>query len=1415
MPRQSAALATFNRGRVSALALARNDIDRIAMSAEVQTNYVPRVLGSMMLRPGLQYIDSTLSDNPAHHVPFVFSTDDTALLELTNESMRVRVNETVVSRTAVSTTLRGGDFASESPATLFTKLTDPGTLPAAGGSEQDIVFSSDGQFMAHINSTATDVYHISGTTFTRIQGLPAGNGARFSHDSQLFAITNGTNLRVYYPVGSGASTVWTQVTNSPLTIATGGRGLDFSPDGTLLAFSNVTTSPYCDVYSISGSGVSVTFTQVTGGDAGEFCNAADYPTGNGRDVRFSWDGRYMAIAHDTSPFVTIYSINGTTFTKLANPGTLPTGAGQGIAWSRDGGWLAVGHTTTPFVTIYAISGTTFTKQTNPGTLPTGNGWRVDFTSDNQFLAVAHTTTPFVTIYRNVSGTWTKQTNPSTLPDGNASGVGFSWNNRFLGVNHATSQFITLYENYNWLDMDGTGASSTYSSGGGAYETAFTQTITGASPVAAGASGMNVRNVIEGSLLTRTGSKVKLTFKSATSGTQSFIIDKCYIGKQASSGDAYDFASAPTQVTFNGGSAGFTIANGGNTLTSDEIVFDFDGSDIIVSFHTVGTTGEGFSVKTAASAAMQAYYKNAADDSATVNATGYTDMSRDLAGLTSIQTLDATDGGAGLFFVGTLYNEAKRVQAVSVLDADVDVEHALRITVQQGKLMLRVGTEYGEEDLITETTLGEGEHSLAFTPTTNLFFVQFASNTEHSSILASCQIEGSGDMALSTVWSTSDLDFINYTQSGDIVYVACQGKPRYKIERRATNSWSVVKYQPDDGPFRALNTSLITMTPSALSGDITLAASRDFFRETHVGALIKIRSAGQQTDDSFNGANQFSSTNIRVTGVDTARSISITRAGTWSATVTLQRSLSEPGNWTDAVTFTSNGTSTYTDDLDNQIVYYRIGIKTGDYTSGTANIDMEYASGGIVGTARVTAFNSRTNVDAIVLNRFGSTDASENWNEGVWSDFRGHPSAVTIYEGRLGWAGKDRLTLSVSDAYESFDEELEGDSGPINRTIGQGPVDQINWLIYSKTLILGGEGAEHSVGTTAFDEVLTPDNYHSDPVTNIGSAPVSAVKVDKDVIFAARTRTDVYQLSYQSDVYDYSAAKLNRLIPEICDAGIVRIEYQKYPDTRLHCVLEDGTVALLIFEREEDVVCWVDVTTDGLIEDVVVLPADDGVAEDKVYYVVNRTINGATKRYLEKWAIETDCQGSTLNKQADSFITFTNGPASATVTGLDHLEGESVVVWADGKCLDDSNGDIATFTVSSGSISLTNDGSAYSATTGIVGLPYTAQFKSTKLAYAAAGGSAFNVKKKLARVGLIMAYVHAKGLKYGDSFSYLNDLPSMENGQAVDEDAVRTHYDEPKLPTKAGWDTDSRLCLQSQAPRPCTVLAAVVEMEANG
>lgn len=93
MPTQNVARLNFNRGRVSRKALSRTDIERVELSAEIQTNYVPRILGSMMVRPGLEYIDTTLNNAEAWHIPFVKSTDDTALVEFTDLAVRFRHDE--------------------------------------------------------------------------------------------------------------------------------------------------------------------------------------------------------------------------------------------------------------------------------------------------------------------------------------------------------------------------------------------------------------------------------------------------------------------------------------------------------------------------------------------------------------------------------------------------------------------------------------------------------------------------------------------------------------------------------------------------------------------------------------------------------------------------------------------------------------------------------------------------------------------------------------------------------------------------------------------------------------------------------------------------------------------------------------------------------------------------------------------------------------------------------------------------------------------------------------------------------------------------------------------------------------------------------------------------------------------------
>ena len=775
---------------------------------------------------------------------------------------------------------------------------------------------------------------------------------------------------------------------------------------------------------------------------------------------------------------------------------------------------------------------------------------------------------------------------------------------------------------------------------------------------------------------------------------------------------------------------------------------------------------------------------------TSNVTGWTD--NDESGATS-----AWVSGGYLGLTGTGTNAAIRDQQVTVSAANQNIEHALRVIVQRGPVAFSVGSTLGGSEYIEQTVLDTGYHSLAFTPAGN-FFIRFSNDLKRIALIDSVSVEAAGAMVIPAPWGETSLSLVRADQSGDILFVACKNFLQRKIERRGTRSWSLVWYLSDNGPYLNENTKEITIAASATSGNITLTASRGIFDSGHVGCLFRVRSEGQRVSASIAAANTFTNT-IEVTGTGEQRRIAITLTGTWSATVTLQRSVGVTGNWVDVSTFTTNQSITYADALDNQSVFYRIGIKTGQYTSGTVTATLDYPLGSITGVARVTGYTSAIVVSAEVLSEFGGTTGSKFWAEGSWSSVSGFPSAVAFYEGRLWWAGKNGIYGSVSDDFYNYNPDTIGDSGPINRTVGSGPVDDINWILPLQRLILGAEGAEHSVRATSFDEVLTPSNFNIKEASTQGSNSTLAVKIDSRGVFVQRGGSRLFELAFDVEVGDYRSNEATLVVPEVGEPSIEHVAVQRLPDTRIHCIRSDGIAAVLVYNPVENVLCWVTVETDGDIEDAVVLP---GAVEDSVYYVVKRTINGATKRYLELWALEEEARGDTFTMTSDSFLTY-EGTAVSSLSGLSHLEGEEVVVWGNGK-------DLGRKTVVSGVI----DTLPEPVTTAVVGLPYTAQWKSTKLAFVLKDEPLqLTFHKRIFQIGFVLADAYPQSLTFGPSFDVMDDMPLYENSEEVGDD-VRESYDEELIEFPGEWSNDSRVCVQAASPRPVTVLAAVLAYESE-
>lgn len=786
---------------------------------------------------------------------------------------------------------------------------------------------------------------------------------------------------------------------------------------------------------------------------------------------------------------------------------------------------------------------------------------------------------------------------------------------------------------------------------------------------------------------------------------------------------------------------------------------------------------------------------------------------------------STSGGTATFGAGLTLNavniggNAIVRQAVTVAAGDRGIEHALRIVVARGPVLFRAGQSAGSDNFIQETYLREGEHSLALTPNSN-FIIEFETNENVDRKVTSVQIESSGNVSLTAPWSTADLSILHYTQSVDVMFVAIDGKQQYRIERRDSRSWSVVKYYANDGPFLG-PTQNIRLKLGQTYGNTTLTASKPFFKQTHVGALIRVFNSGQRATFKL-GADETFTEPIRVSGVtgetSNDRDWSYTISGTWAGTLRVQRSFDGPDvgfqdyplDFEDGTDkdITSNVTHTNGDKDDNAIIWYRIGFPTGMYISGTATVSFDYDGGGGYAIVRIVGFTNSTTVDVEVLKSGWGTAYTRDWSEGSWSQRRGFPTATVLYEGRLWWFSGALLQGSISDAYDSFNQEQLGDAGPIIRSLGEGPVDAINFALALKRLVIGTTGAELSVKSSNFEEPLTPSNLTIKPTSNQGSQTLTrAVAADGRGVFVQRSGSRIYELVFDGSSLDYAANDLTILHPDLLASGVVDIAIQRQPDTRIHVVMGNGKVAVLTYEPSEDLICWSRIETDGVIERAAVLPGTD---EDQVYYVVKRTVNGSDVRYLEKVALRSECIGGTVCKLAHSLVTFSQ-TASTTVSGFTHLVGEYVIVWADGAALVDSDGN-PTLHLVSGAGQITT---ATAVAVGMAGLPYEARYKSTKLAYAAAQGTPLNMQKRVDHLGIIARNMHHNALRFGRDYDHLDPLRQVFEAAVTAAGTIHDDFDEPLTEFPGEWDTDSRLCLKGQAPFPVELLAATLSIETHG
>jgi hypothetical protein len=764
----------------------------------------------------------------------------------------------------------------------------------------------------------------------------------------------------------------------------------------------------------------------------------------------------------------------------------------------------------------------------------------------------------------------------------------------------------------------------------------------------------------------------------------------------------------------------------------------------------------------------------------------------------------------------------------VTTSSASTEHALRIVVTRGPITFRCGSTDGGDEYIAETELKNGEHSLAFTPTGS-YWVQFSTIAQVIRKVSSITVESAGVMELPTIWGNSDLPILQIDQSLDVMFLACDGKKQQRIERRGDTSWSVVDYDADDGPFLGTNQSAITMTPAATEGNTTLTASEPFFTSAHVGGLMRVYHEGQKVETYLANDNVYTPT-ILVTGVNETnyndREFDVTIAGTWSGTLRTQRSFDgediEFHNFRRAQTvstidITANASYTNDDNEDNAITYYRLGFEENTYTSGEASVNIDYNGGGGHGICRIVGFTSATVVDIEILTPFKGKHASRDWQEGSWSGAQTYPTAVKLADGRLWWFGDDKEWGSVSDGYESFDETFIGDAGPLIRSIAMGGRNKARWAANGGALFVGCDSRLVNVRASSIDEIMTPSNFNNKSVGKIGSAQKTPIELADDrVLFVETAGDSIYELTWSSEKARYLATDFSKLTTDIFATGIRQMAIQNRPDQRIWVCNENADATCIVFEPGQQVIAHIPISTKDtgamtdIIESIAILP---GSEQERVYMSVKRSVGGGFVRYIEKLAKDSEALPGDICKVVDSHVVF--GSGSATISGLDHLEGRMVVAWMDGDSVNDSGTTNQTeFLVSGGEITLPS----VPATGGCVGLPYRWRYKSPRLAYGVEGGTPMLKNKSLSSVGLMMADYVRSGIKYGTEFDNdshpLFSLPTLQNGKTATEVVSGPDADEELHSVSGAIGFDDRLVLEGRSPKPATVNALVMGIETN-
>ena len=689
-----------------------------------------------------------------------------------------------------------------------------------------------------------------------------------------------------------------------------------------------------------------------------------------------------------------------------------------------------------------------------------------------------------------------------------------------------------------------------------------------------------------------------------------------------------------------------------------------------------------------------------------------------------------------------------------------------IPTVQGPAKQRAGTRFTAEikNSAKRTWLSKFEYNVANAYVLECGDLYFRFFTQRAQLInAGVPVELASPYAQASLFNSDNTCRLRMVQSGDFLYIAHGDYQQRILQRTSATSFSLVPFNAVGGPFKDLNTTTTTVYASASTGaGITVTASSAIFLAGHVGSLFRLEAKSLNTIKAWEVNKAIVIGDMRRVG---SRVYLALNAAT-----------------------TGSSTPVHT---------------TGALFDGDTGVQWQFQDAGF-GWVTITGLTSPTVVTADVVssipaNAVGAGNATTRWAHAAWSSVEGWPTDVAFFRSRLVFMRRQSGWMSVASSFGDFSSrdpsgQVTADMA-ISFELSSGQINDVQWMLPDKELLVGTAAGEFSVGELTNGAALGPGNTRAKLQSQYGSRSIVPAQVGNTVLFVQRAGRKLREISYVFTADGYQSTDRSSLSEHITAGGIIDLDYAQEPDSVVWCTKGDGGLVGFTWNAEQNVWAWHRHNVSGSVESVVCAPSPDQSVND-VWLIVNRTINGVTKRYVEymekTW--QGPSEGYAGDAQSSAFyvdcgLTYTGVPAT-TISGFSHLEGKSISLLVDGS-------PHPARTVVGGAVTLQRAGSVVHG-----GLPMDARIKPMRLEAGARDGTAQGKTKRISKV--TFRFQDTSSGEFGPDFVTMDEFDFRVATDRMDM-PVPSFTGDKLQAFPAGYGVDAYICFRNLKPLPCTVV----------